>query len=238
MLINKFMADEEPGNVELDEHVKPTVPKETVSEGDKLTPKESEEENEEDVVPVRSAMQHIIARKNRTIEKLRSRTDEEEVEGATPADKNATPADENDDLTPEARSAVERAVHRQVAPLIKGLVSKADEDELQELFHDEPEAKTLEKRIRAYMNHEQYQGVPPSVIYHHLAFSKARGDGTLKRKTADTDAALQRGGGSPIRPSAPTEGGVPTIEELDAMDEIEFEAVQEKARQGGYVSDK
>lgn len=198
-------------------------------EGDEV---EDGEEGEEPEIPVRrSFAQHIIARKNKTIEKLRSKA----AEDGDDDEEEIPPEESNDGLTPEAQNAVQREVSKAVAPIVKTLVSKADEDELKELYGNEPEAKKFDKRIRAYMNSPHYKGVPSAVIYHHLAFDQAETTGSRRRNSADVEAAHQRGGGRPLRPNAASAGDVPSVDEIEDMSEEEFENLQHKARTGRFV---
>lgn len=200
-------------------------PIEEEGEGGSPTPEKEVEDKEpvEEPVPVRkSAAQHIIARQKRTIEKLRSR--EEEPEFADP-----------DDEQPVRRDEVAREVSRQVEPLIKTFATKVDEDELADLFAHEPAAKKYEKRIRTYMEHPAYQNVPPVVIFNHLSAKDKRAEGERRKKTADVEAAQARGAGTAHRP-ATARGNIPTVEELEDMDDTAFEELQHKVRSGAFIS--
>ena len=206
----------------------------TQDEGEKITPEEKIEEATEEVVEVepevepvvpvrRSVQQHIIARQKETIEKLRSKK-EEPVE------------DEFEDFEEEKpRSTdVAREVRRAVAPILQSIAEQADEKELHELFSSEPEAKAMSKQIKAYMQHPSYKGVPPAVIYHHLAFDKAT-TGVLKKKAvADSEAKLQKGAGSTRRPVERSTGNLPSVEEQNAMSDAEFENLQQQALLGKF----
>ena len=143
--------------------------------------------------------------------------------------------DEEDSLTPEARGAVQKEVARAVGPLVKTLVSKADQEELLDLFEQEPEALKYEKRIRAYMDHPQYEGVPPSVIFHHLAFKVAETTGARRKKTADLEARQMRGGGRTNRMNEVNTDGIPSIDEQSEMTDEEFETLQNRARSGEFI---
>lgn len=184
------------------------------------------EGDKEPVVPVRkSVQQHIIARQQQTIKKLRSKQEDEE-------DDDTPVGDEDDEITPEAANTVAREVKKAVAPIIESLASQADEGELRELFDAEPEAEAMAKQIRAYMKHPSYKGVPPSVIYHHLAFDKALA-GTVKKKTAaDREALHNKGAGSSRRPKESPTGDIPDVTD---MDDKEFEELQHKARTGQFL---
>lgn len=180
---------------------------------------------DEPVVPVRkSVQQHIIARQQQTIKKLRSKQEDE-------VDDDAPLGDEDDEITPEAQSVVAREVKKAVAPIVESLANQADEGELQELFETEPDAKGMSKQIRAYMKHPSYKGVPPSVIYHHLAFDKALGGSVKKKNAADREALHMKGGGSSRRPKE----GSSDIPDVTDMDDAEFEELQHKARTGQFL---
>ena len=227
------MADEETVPEEgFDKDGNPIIPKdEGGGAPPETTPKEGEgelDDKDEDIIgdiPVRnSALQHIINRKNKTIEKLRSRDEEDEDD-----DKGI-----DDDLTPEARTAVQREVANAIAPVMQNIVSKADEDELVSLLSNEPEAKKYEKRIRAYMGHKEYKGVPPSVIFHHLAFSTAAATGARRRSAADLDANQNKAGGRSSKATPSETGNVPSIDEQNEMSDADFETLQNRARSGEF----
>lgn len=218
---------------ELDEDGKPIA---GGGEGGEDSPKIISKTDDEEAEPIiqlrKSSLQNIIARKNRTIEKLRSKDDEED-------DFKPSKGDEEDDdeggLTPEARGAVQREVELAIGPVIKTLASKADEDELQELFSQEPESLKYQKRIRAYMGHKSYQGVPPSMIFHHLAFDAAETTGANRKKAADLGAGQGRGGGRISKTTGAGTGAIPSIEEQNEMGDADFEALQHRVRTGEFV---
>jgi len=128
-------------------------------------------------------------------------------------------------------------INTRVAALEDALSANTDENDLQGLMRQEPDAKGYETKIRQYMKHDSYQGVPPSVIYHHLAFEKAESKGAQERQVADLEAEQMGGAGSSARPAEQSAGGFPTPEELDNMSEAEFEAVELKARRGGFLKE-
>lgn len=211
---------------------KDVPPKKIKSDTDTEEDEEEAEDTdiEEKDVPVRkSTLQNVIARKNKTIEKLKSKAADDEDED------DETPPDEDDELTPEAESAIGRAVKKAVEPILGAVVSTADEDELKDLFSNEPEAKGFEKRIRAYMNHPSYKGVPPSVIFHHLAFGKAVAGGIKAKDTANLEAGHHRGGGRTLRPKDSGTGNIPSVEQQEDMTDEEFEKLQHDARTGKFV---
>lgn len=204
-------------------------------EGDDLTPdnevdqdqnqdpeKDQDEDSDENLkIPVRSRESHIIARQKRTIERLRSKADDD----VDNDDFNNDVSDEDDDRSP---SAIEREVNRQLDPIRESLLSKADEDDLNGLISKEPDAKKYEKRIRAYMKHDAYKSVAPEVIYNHLAWQEAQAIGAKRKQVADTEANQMRNAGSPLREDPGS--GEMTAEDIDRMSEKEFAAYEEKQR--------
>ena len=228
------MVDEK--TVELDDDGKPIVtepdeggetpPPKIKSDDTEIEPEvKPEGEDEPEVLVRKSVQQHIIARQQDTIKKLRSKQEDEADD--EPLDDEV--------ITPEAQSVVAREVKKAVAPIIESLANQADESELRELFDAEPEAAKMSRQIRAYMKHPSYKGVPPSVIYHHLAFDKAVGGAVKKKTAADRDALHQKGGGSSRRPVERESGNFPSVEEQDAMSDKEFEELQHQARTGKFL---
>ena len=198
-------------------------------EEEKEERKEEDKDIEEKDIPIRkSVQQHIIARQQKTIKKLRSK-EEEEGEPETPE------IPEEDDLSPEAKTAVMREVRKAIDPVIGQLVKKTDEDELQELFGTDPNSQKYEKRIRSYMRSSDWKGVPPSAIYHHLAFDDAEASGVKRKKVADTESNLNKGGGRQIRPKANETGNIPSVEEQEDMTDEEIEKLQNKVLQGDFI---
>jgi len=187
--------------------------------------KPSFDDSTEPEVPIRTSAQHIIARKNAKIAKLES-----EKEGIG----EYVPPEDPEGLSVEAQGAVAKEVEKRVAPVIDALASSADEQELNQLFTKESEAKQYEKHIRAYMQHDMYKGVSASVIYHHLAFQNAQATGAKKKNVADLEANQSKGGGRVIHPV--DSGGLPTADDISNMSEEDFEKMQDDAIQGKYVN--
>lgn len=212
-----------------DKSIKPNA-----GEGD--GPPQKPEIDKEPEIPVRrSAASEIIARKNRTIDRLRSKVNE----GAEEGDDELPPeGDEgNEELTPEARSAVSREVDRRISPLVQTLASKIDEDELQDLLRENPDAKLFEKNIRAYMADSHYSGVPAEVVYHHLAYGKTQEERGKRRKAADLEAGQMGSGGSSLR-EEPPHGGLPSAGDIEDMDEKDFDKLQDDVRRGKFAVSK
>jgi hypothetical protein len=251
-VLKKFMADEKAvADVEYDDDGKPiVVAPDKTNEGGEAINTEKEDGKDIDIdkgdfddtivpeIPVRkSVAEHIIARKNKQIEKLKSNaakpsTDPDEDDYVPPADDD----DDDSGLSDDARSAVDKVIDKKIAPLLKKVIGDVDENELKDLFSSEPEAKKYEKHIRAYMGHEAYKGVSPSVIFHHLAFSNAQAVGAKRKNAADLEAGQSKGAGRTIKPKGSGASGLPSAEDIDSMSESEFETMQNDVLQGKYLS--
>lgn len=198
------------------------------SEIPKIEPVVNVDDAEPEIPVRRSAAQHIINRQSETIKKLRSKEDDEsEIEGAN--------SEEEDDLTPEAMGAVQKEVKKALDPVVQSMASQADKDELTDLLENEPEAEQYEKRIRAYMKNPHYKGVPPSVIFHHLAFDNAEVTGAKRKNAADFDAGQGGGGGRTRKTIDPGTGNIPSVQEQNDMSEADFESLQNRVRSGEFV---
>ena len=182
---------------------------------------------EEKDIPSRGSanLQHIITRKNETIDKLRKKgkTKEEEEDGAG----------EGDDLPEDTATLVNKSVDEALAPLKDKLVSDSDNKELEKLLVDEPDAKKYEKAIRVYMVHPSYSKVPVSTIYHDLAFKESQKIGADKRAIADKEAEMNGTGGNTHRQSSTS--GLPSIEAIGKMSEKQVTEMQEKIIAGEKV---
>lgn len=223
------MADiEKDADLDLDEEEQAEEDEDKSSNQKKSDTEEDKEDEsdkkDEEEIPVRKSANtsFIIQRQKQTIDKLRSKQKEKD--------------DGEEDLTPESKTLIEREIDKHIAPIRETLMSRADEDELNELLKSEPDAKNYEKTIKAYMQSPHYKSVPPSVIYHHLAFGEAENAGANKRKIADKEAKMSRTRGNQKRPSRTSKGSMPSPEEIEDMDETEFEALQNDVRQGKYLS--
>ncbi len=200
-------------------------------EGDEGDEKKEEKDVAPENIPVRkSIQQQIIGRQKRTIKKLRKKkekdtdtTEEEEEE-------------EEEELSPEAETAVEKAVSRKIAPVLDAVVSTRDEQELKDLYVDEPIAKKYDKRIRAYMANKHWKGVPVVAIFRYLAFENAQAIGKERKRIADKETDLTKGGGRTLSPKKPfSPGGIPSPEEMMDMPKEDFEKLQRKAKQGKFL---
>jgi len=169
---------------------------------------------EEKDIPIRSSMEHIIARKNKQIEKLKSK-----------------PADPDLDLDPDPNE--DSGLRQEVEILKDAAISTADKDDLQALFKNEPDAAKLENSIKSYMKHPAWQGVPPAAIYHHLAFENAAKIGAKKKDIADKEANATRGAGNGNRASG-GKSSIPTEAEQREMSDAEITKLGNDIAQGRY----
>ena len=194
---------------------------------------EEEEDTDKPPIPLRSSASHIIARKDRKIKKLKSELDKKDEEAEDEGDE--ADSEEDDDLTPEARRAVDRHISRKMAPIVNTIISNTDEGEIKDLFAREPGAKAYEKRIRAYMAHPAYKGVAAEVIFHHLAFRSAAATGAKKKNAADLQARGQRGAGSGHRPTDIKDKDLPSQEDLEGMSDEEIEDLETDIKKGKFA---
>lgn len=179
-------------------------------------------------IPVRSNLQHIIARKNEKIRKLESQGVND-----TPMDDIGGDDDDDTDLTPDAVKAIGKNVQKAIAPLMSKLASDADKAEFEELIKAEPDAAKYANHIKAYMEHDAYKGVSPAVIYHHLAFNAAQAIGAKRKSAADLEAKQNKSGGRTI-PAKGNVGNLPSADDIEEMSDAEFEKMENDARQGKY----
>jgi len=177
-------------------------------------------------IPIRTSVaQHIIARKNKQIEKLKSKKDEEEA---------GYEEDDTEDDPNDTSSVIRKEVSKAVAPLLGKLASDADEAEFQALIQAEPEAKKFTNHIKAYMAHEAWKGVPPSAIYHHLAWNAAQALGAKRKAAAELEAKQSKGGGRSIHEQGKV-GDLPSAEDIQNMSEEEFSQMEKDVARGKFL---
>lgn len=185
------------------------------------------EDTDKPEIPVRDA---IIRRQRKTIEKLRSKQAKEEE---SESDDDEEEVEEDDDN--EIGSVIDRKLDQRLQPITERLAREAEDQELSDLFRNDPEAKGFEKAIRAFMKHPAWAQVPLAAIYHHLAFAHAQKKGAQQRQIADAEAAQTRGSGSQRRSAkAKKTNGVPTAEEIDAMSDEELDELAHKVQTGQF----
>lgn len=185
------------------------------------TDEEPEEETEPDPekvdVPIRTtALQHIIGRQKRKIEKLKDKVED----------------DDDEDISPEAKSAIQKEIDEAIKPFRESVIEAETTQLLNELYQSEPEAKKYDKIIRKYINFEKngvkpYALIPPAAIFHDLAYHEAASAGAEEGRKADEGARITRTRGRGIKPkgSKKTASGLPSIEEMKAMSDDEFNKI-------------
>ena len=231
-MTDKITAPEE--ELELDLSPEEKDEEAAEGEGSGVEPKKGakEEDNEEegegeDELPAARAS-FIIGRQKKTIEKLRSKKEDkeedEEIDGIGDA--------EDEEITPAIQRAIARGIAEGIAPVTQSLATKADDNEIADLYADEPEARAFDKRIRAVMKMPGWEAVPVVAIYHHLSHKSAQKQGASKRSKADREAAHLRGAGhqrSPKKTSIkPSEW---TPEDVDEMSDEQIVALGNRAMQ-------
>lgn len=190
----------------------------------KKTADEEEGEGEEDELPSARAS-FIIGRQKQTIEKLRSKKEDKDEE----LDDLGDPDD--DDTSPAGiKRAIAQGISEALAPVTGALAAKADDNEIADLYEQEPLAKAFDKRIRAVMKMPGWEAVPVVAIYHHLSHKSAQKEGARKGKSADREAAHLRGTGhqrqagkTSIKPSEWTK------EDVDNMSDDDIRRIGEQA---------
>ncbi len=186
-------------------------------------------------IPIRKNVisQHIIARKNEKIQKLESKLKEGDAGYVAPA---ATEDETEDDseLSPAASKAIDAKLGKVIAPLLGKLASDADEAEMKALIKSEPEAAKYVNHIKAYMSHEAWKNVPPTAIYHHLAWNAAQSLGAKKKLAADLEAKQNKGGGRTIVDKG-VAGDLPSAQDIADMSDADFEKMENEARQGKFL---
>lgn len=210
---------------------------ENKGEGDDKSPDGDDEDFNDTIdeskppeIPVRnSAIQHILARKDKKIAKLKSKVDDDGGDGDDDG------SDDDSPLNDDAQEAINKQVSKAVAPLIDKIASEADEKELKDLVSAEPDAAKYLNHIKAYRGHEAYKAVPASVIYHHLAFKKAAQIGAKKKEAADLEAGQSKGGGRNTTVDTTNSGDFPSPQEISEMSEADFAKMEEDALQGKYL---
>ena len=230
---------------------KPTDDEEVVEDEEEKDPAKSEEDEEEETdeekqerekkekeaadkaaaedeaaePPVRrSAESYIIERKNKKIEKLSKKDeDEEEID-----------EEEDENLTPSGKKAISRAIEEQVGPIKTALKRETDEKELQGVLSKYGEnAKPLETKLRKYMDHPAYAGVPVEQIFLGLAAKKyglALPDKEKEKEEADEAAGGSKIPGGSKRKKEST-GKIPDVSK---MSDAEVDRLADQVKTGQF----
>lgn len=214
----KPQAEEESGAAPEGEQGEGTTDEE--SEAGEDTEESGYEDTDEPDIPTRNAS-HIIRRQRKTIEKLRSKEQEEPEVSEEPEE-----------------SDIDRAIERKLSPVLDTIAEEQTERDLQRLLDNEPEAAKYQKSIRAFMKHPSWSQVPAEAIFHHLHFKNAQSEGAKRSQNADKEAAQSGSGpGSTRRPGNVKEGNFPSEDEIAEMSDADLEKLQNRILQGEFTEE-
>lgn len=185
--------------------------------------------------PVRkTALQHILDRKQKQIDKLKA--DQKTVIPEAPALKNE-PLVTVDDLTPEDEAKFDRFMQKKYGTkleTIDQLSSQTEEthlnDEISEFLTKDPNGEAFKPfidKIKSWAKHPSRANVPVSAIAYEIAGKKLMEIGAAQARAADKAQRDSAGTGSSNRGS---NGGQKLIKE---MSDTEFMALQTKVLTGG-----
>jgi len=166
----------------------------------------------------------IIQRKNELINKLRSKV------------KKETQDDEEEEIVPEEKefinNSLEEKLGEKLSPLTEMIKSQSDEAELRDVLSHYPDAKSLEKNIRKFMEHPQFQGVSVETIYFTI---KGRQAAISEAKNkADEEAENESiNSGHPFAPALKKSGKIPDV---SRMSDKEIETLAHNVKTGQFSS--
>lgn len=169
-----------------------------------------------DKIPTRNNAAHIIARKTRTIEKLKAQQNDQANQFGDYGD------DEDASVNPKLDAVIET------------LSNSENERELSTLFTQDPTAKKYEKKIRSYMSHPSYSEVPAEMIYTYLARADKQAILQKKKDNADREASHTTSAGTGIKPKETNNNGMPSPAQINAMSDADFETFQNKVNSGAF----
>ena len=202
----------------------------TESEKGEETETEKEGEGKEDVIPVRRSSLHNV----QGFTKRKASEEAKEKSSHVPEKSEDEDEGEDDELTPESRGLIRKEISRGIEPLRNLLVSQADEQELNELYANNSDAKKYDRDIRKYKDHPAYAQVPIISIYRMIAFEKAETTGAQKRNVANVEARQSRTGGHSRRPQERASGNIPSEEEINEMSDAELEGLRFRVNRGEF----
>ncbi|TRZ50991.1 MAG: hypothetical protein D4S01_05730 [Dehalococcoidia bacterium] len=150
--------------------------------------KEKEDEDEEP--PMRKSVKdYIIERKEKKIEKLKAKKDDDGEYPDNP---------DEDEVTSKGKDAIRKEVEGAIKPILDTVRGQSDDRELKDVFAKYPDSEKMEKQIRKYM--DAYKDAPIEFIYLGLAAKKM--EIQKKRDKADADSKGDKTGGHGKRPTA------------------------------------
>ena len=173
-----------------------------------------------------TAKDHIIARKERQLQKANAAKAEgkPEEKGADADDD----ADDDDAFSPEDKDRVSKIVDERLAPIVEERRQAEDDAEVRDYLASNPELAPFEAKVRRFMKHESRKDVPVSTIFLEAAgpdfFMQL---GAERARKAAEEAKKGSTGGSGT--SRDVSGGTKPVSE---MTEDEFRAAQDKVRRG------
>lgn len=142
--------------------------------------------------------------------------------------------EEDEELDPEDKDAIGKAVKKAIAPLEDTIHSNKVETELNNIFTQNPEYKPYEARIRRFVTAPNRsimikQGLPVKTVVIEALAPVLEQLGATKRKAADDKANQARVDGGSERPAA---GG--KLPDFSKMTPDEIREVGEQVKSGRY----
>ena len=164
--------------------------------------------------PRRSAASHIIERKDKKIDELSKDKDDP---GA---------GDDDGELTPDAQTAIEREVQKQITPIQAGQRQTIDEQEIQDVLnsHKEDEIQVPGEVLRKYVNSPASGTMSIEFIHQGLQ------NEYIKRAKAKKDAEDEAAGGN-LAGKQRRPGSTGKLPDFSQMDDAEFEEWDKKNRE-------
>lgn len=189
-------------------------------------PAEAEDDGAEP--PVRSRLtpkDHIIRRLQGKKAKPAAQAADDDGGDDVP-DENAAPVSA---LAAEDKAAIADVVNEQLAPLRRAQEEAEDKAEADQFHTSNPVFAPFRKKIERFWQHPSRRNLPYSTVAYEVAGPELMKLGAKVSKRADVSA---RANGSAAGGSARTSGGKMTAEQIRSMPNAEFEALQQRVRQG------
>ena len=179
--------------------------------------KEAEAEEDKKDPPIRKSVKDfIIDRKNEKIKKLKEKKTEEDDEEDD---------EEEEEVSPSGKKAIKEQIDGALKPVLDGIRSQSDNQELKAVLTKYPDAEKMEGKIRKYM--EAYPTAPVEFIYLGLAAKQMKLH--EKRTKADDKANADKSGGHTKRNK--DLGSIPDVRN---MSDDDFKTLQHKVRTGQF----
>lgn len=183
-------------------------------------------EEGDDEPPVRrkykSAKDYIIERKQRQLDKAKSKKDEGGDDEGDDGD--------DDEISPEDEALVEKVVEKKYGPALKKISEQEDTSELKDFLAENPDFKPYEAKIRRYMAHPSRSQVPVSAIAYEVAGPELLKLGAKRKAAADDKAKKGQAGGGSSREDE--RGGKKSVKDMTPKEFAEYkEQVRLRNRQ-------